>query len=91
MDESRSVKDGAEDTNERVMTSHTEMCEQSAEGCEVASVEEGHDSERDEWHRALKGALETQVIVCSDEWLSVFFRLCGIWNAADDQVCRRRG
>ena len=30
--------DGAEDTNERVMTSHTE-------GCEVTSVEEGHDFE----------------------------------------------
>ena len=27
------------------MTSHTEMCEQSAEGCEVTSVEEGHDVE----------------------------------------------
>ena len=39
MDEPRSVKDGAEDTDERVMTSHTE-------GCEVTSVEEGHDVER---------------------------------------------
>ena len=34
--------------------------------------EEGHDSERDELHRALKSALETQVIACSNEWLSVF-------------------
>ena len=33
---------GAEDTDERVMTSHTEMCE----GCEVTSVEEGHDVQR---------------------------------------------
>ena len=45
MDESRSVKDRAEDTNERVVTSHGEMCEQSAEGCEVTSEEEGHDVE----------------------------------------------
>ena len=58
----------AEGTEERVLTSHTEMCEV----CEVASVEEGHDFERDEVHRALKSALEAQVIVCSDEWLSVF-------------------
>ena len=43
MDESRSVKDGAEDTNERNVTSHSEMCEQSAEGCEVTSEEKGHD------------------------------------------------
>ena len=43
MDEPRSVKDGGEDINQRVMTSHTEMCEQSVEGCEVFSVEEGHD------------------------------------------------
>ena len=42
MDEPRSVKDGAEDTNERVVTPHTEMCED----CEVTSVEEGHDVER---------------------------------------------
>ena len=28
--------------------------------------------ERDELHRALKSALETQVLVCADEWLSVF-------------------
>ena len=41
-DELRPVKDGAEDTNERVMTSHTEMCE----GCEVFSVVGGHDVER---------------------------------------------
>ena len=39
MDEPRSVKDGAEDTDERVMTSHTE-------GCDATSVEEGHDVER---------------------------------------------
>ena len=45
MDEPRSVKDGAEDTNERVMTSHSEMCDQSGEGCKVTSVEEGHDVE----------------------------------------------
>ena len=50
----------AEGTEERVLTSHTEMCEV----CEVASVEEGHDFERDELHRALKSALEAQVIVC---------------------------
>ena len=41
MDEPRPVKDGAEDTDERVMTSHTEM----REDCEVTSVEEGHDVE----------------------------------------------
>ena len=35
MEEPQSVKDAAEDTNECVMTSHSEMCE----GCEVASVE----------------------------------------------------
>ena len=45
MDSSRSVKDGAEDSKERVMTSHTEMCEQSGECCKVTSVEEGHDVE----------------------------------------------
>ena len=28
--------------------------------------------ERDELHRALRSALETQVLVCADEWLSVF-------------------
>ena len=28
--------------------------------------------ERDELHRALKSAHETQVLVCADEWLSVF-------------------
>ena len=68
MDEPRSGKDGAEDTDERVMTSHSEMCK----GCESASVEEGHDFERNVLHRALQSALETQVIVCADEWLSVF-------------------
>ena len=70
-DEAFQEKDGFMDesrSEERVMASRSEMCE----SCEVASVEEGHDSERDEVHRALKGALETQVIVCSDEWLSVF-------------------
>ena len=46
MDDFRSVKDGAEDTDERVMTSHSETCEQSGEGCKVTSVEEGHDVER---------------------------------------------
>ena len=30
------------------------------------------DFTRDELHRALKSALETQVLMCSDEWLSVF-------------------
>ena len=38
-DDLRPVQGGEEDTNERVMTSHTEMCED----CEVTSVEEGHD------------------------------------------------
>ena len=28
--------------------------------------------ERDELHRALRRALETQVLVCADEWLSFF-------------------
>jgi len=37
--ELRPVQDGEEDTEERVMTSHTEMCED----CEVTSVEDGHD------------------------------------------------
>ena len=32
----------AEDTNERVMMPHTEMCE----GCDVTSGEEGHDVAR---------------------------------------------
>ena len=41
-DELWPVQGGAEDTDERVMTSHTEMCE----GCESPSVEEGHDVER---------------------------------------------
>ena len=36
------MQGGGEDTDERVMTSHTEICE----GCEVSSVEEGHDVER---------------------------------------------
>ena len=40
--ELQTVQGGAEDTDERVMTSHTEMCE----GCEVTSVEEGYDVER---------------------------------------------
>ena len=44
-DEPRCVKDGAEDTDGRVMTSHSEMREQSGEGCKVTSVEEGHDVE----------------------------------------------
>ena len=48
--------------------SHSEMCEKS----EVVSVEEGHDIERDALHRALRSAFETQVLVCADEWLSVF-------------------
>ena len=39
--ELRPVKDGAEHTDERVMTSHTEKCEKS----EVTSVGEGHDVE----------------------------------------------
>ena len=30
------------------------------------------DFTRDELHRALKSALETQVLMCSDEWLCVF-------------------
>ena len=41
-DELWAVQGGTEDTDERVMTSHTEMCE----GCKVTSVEEGHDVER---------------------------------------------
>ena len=41
-DELRPVQGGTEDTDELVMTSHTEICE----GCEVTSVEEGHDVER---------------------------------------------
>ena len=41
-DELRPVQGWAEDTDERVMTSHTEMCQ----GCEVTSVEEGHEVER---------------------------------------------
>ena len=41
-DELWSVQGGTEDTGERVMTSHTDMCE----GCEVISGEEGHDVER---------------------------------------------
>ena len=41
-DELRPVQGGTEDTDERAMTSHTEMCE----GCEVTFVEEGHDVER---------------------------------------------
>ena len=41
-DQLRPVQDGAEDTDERVMTSHTEMCE----GREVSSVVEEHDVER---------------------------------------------
>ena len=36
------MQGGTEDTDERAMTSHTEMCE----GCNVTSVEEGHDVER---------------------------------------------
>ena len=36
MDEPRSVKDGAEDTNERVVTPHTEMCD-DCRVCEKAS------------------------------------------------------
>jgi len=61
------VIDGGEDTDERVKMPHSEMCEKS----EVASVEEGHEFERDELDRGLKSALETQVLVCADEWLSV--------------------
>ena len=36
------MQGGAEDTDERVMMSHTEMCE----GCGVTSVEARHDVER---------------------------------------------
>ena len=39
---------------------------------EIATSIREADSELDEMHRALKSALEPQVIVCSDEWLSVF-------------------
>ena len=38
----RPVQGGTEDTDERVMTSRTVMCE----CCEVTFVEEGHDVER---------------------------------------------
>ena len=41
-DELRPVQGGAEDTDERVMTSYTEMCD----GCDVHFQEEGHDVER---------------------------------------------
>ena len=41
-DKLRPVQGGTEDTDERAMTSHTEMCE----GCEVTSVEEAHVVER---------------------------------------------
>ena len=41
-DELPPVQGGTEDTDERVTTSHSEMCD----GCEVTSVEEGHDVER---------------------------------------------
>ena len=56
MDESRSVKDGAEDTNEGVMTSHSEMCE----GCKVTSVEEGDDVEFENY---AKGSQEAKINV----------------------------
>ena len=36
------MQGGAEDTDESVMTRPTEMCE----GCQVTSVEEGHDVQR---------------------------------------------
>ena len=41
-DELRPVQRGTEDTDERVVTSHTEMCE----GCEVTSAELQPDVER---------------------------------------------
>ena len=41
-DKLRPVQGGAEDTDERAITSHTEMCQ----GCEVTSVEEAHVVER---------------------------------------------
>ena len=50
------MKDGAEDTDERVMTLHNKMCEQSAEGCKVTSVEEGHDVEFETHVKESQGA-----------------------------------
>ena len=46
-----SVKDGAEDTNERVMTSHSEVCE----GCEVASVETQFQARESTFHAVWRG------------------------------------
>ena len=75
MDEPRSVKDGAEDTNERVVTSHTK-------GCKVTSVEQRHDVERvtaqnDETLGSLKQLKgSTQFNSCA--LASLVFRLVGL-------------
>ena len=79
------VFDGGEDTEERVKMPHSEMREKS----EVASVEEGHDIERDGLDRALKSALETQVIVCADQWLSVFSDYVG--RLGNEQEAKHKG
>jgi len=42
------------------------------EQCQLQAVTCESDAKRDELHRVLKSALETQVLVCADEWLSVF-------------------
>ena len=38
----------------------------------IFDEEDVDELERDEPHKALESALETQVLVCADEWLSVF-------------------
>ena len=57
MDESRSVKDGAEDTDARVMTSYIE-------DCKVISVEEGHDVENVTAQNDEDTDIRTMVLTC---------------------------
>ena len=47
--------------------------EKSSANSRQKSELSGADFERDELHRALKSALETQVLVCAVEWISFFF------------------
>ena len=50
---------------------------ESKEQCQLQAVTCESDAKRDELHRALKSALETQVLVCADEKLSVFSEYVG--------------
>ena len=61
------------------------------EQCQLQAVPCESDAKRDELHRALKSALETQVIVCSDAWLSAFSDYVGSGMRPTTKYAKRRG